>query len=460
METIRKKLNKLLVACSVAAVLLTMIFVNITIIHIFQDYMADVQNKRYERIVTYLEEEYEEKGQWSENTGIELMHEAYMSNYNLTLLDENNKVVWGMNPMDIRNKLHLENMKVEEQGVYTTNKFKLTNMDKIVGYVEVGQYTPLLMTEEDELFKLSINKSIALGGVISLVIITAASMYFSKPISAPIKNVANMSVKLSMGEFKEKSNIQTNIAEIVDLRNSMNILADKLNKQDMLRRRLISDMNHEIRTPLNVLQNNLEAMIDGVFPVTQERLVRLNDEIIRFGKLLDNLDKLKEFESESLKLNFKPINLYNLLENIYNDFLTQAENNGISLKLNKEDNDYLILGDMDKLSQVFINILNNAIKFTNESGDIFISIYKEHNKIKVEIKDTGIGIKEEDLPFIFERMYRGDKSRQQTVGSGLGLTIAKNILDVHSASIEVESKENYGSTFKITFNSIEIAWIN
>lgn len=457
MQSIRKRIGILLVSCSLAAIVLTMMIVNFTINDIFEDYMSDVQNNRYERIVSYLEEAYITDGEWKENSGIELMHEAYMSNYNLTLYDENDRVVWGMNPMDIRNKIHLEDMKVQEEGVYTTEKFGLKNNGKIVGYVEVGQYEPLLMTEEDVLFKSSINKSIALSGLISIFIVTLASIYFSKQFSAPIKEVSNMSVKLSEGDFKEKSNIKTDIKEIESLRNSINILAEKLNNQDMLRRRLISDINHEIRTPLHVLQNNFEAMIDGVFPITSERLSRLNDEIIRFGRLLDNLEKIKEFESESLKLNFKSINLYNMLEKLNNDFLFEAEAKNITLKLSKNEDNYFIMGDSDKLKQVFINLFNNAVKFTDNSGEISINIYKDNNKIFVTIKDNGTGIKKEDLPFIFERLYRGDKSRHETEGSGIGLTIVKDILDLHSASVEVESEEGKGTLFKIIFNELDLS---
>lgn len=458
MLTIRKKISILLVVCSLSAILLTMLGVNYTINSIFEDYMAHVQNKRYERIVSYLEEAYKRDRQWKEDSGIELMHEAYMSNYNLTLYDKNNMPVWGMNPMDVRNKIHLENMKVKDQGVYTTEKFVLKYSDEIVGYVEVGQYAPLLMAEEDVLFKSSINKSIVFSGIISILIITAASLYFSKQISSPIKEVAHMSVRLSKGEFKEKSNAPTDIVEIEDLRNSINILAEKLNNQNMLRRRLITDINHEIRTPLHVLQNNFEAMIDGVFPVTQERLSHLNYEIIRFGKLLDDLEKIKEFESESLKLNFKSINLFNMLENLYHDFQIEADNKNISLQLLKEDNhNYFILGDADKLKQVFINLVNNSIKFTDNDGEILISIHKDEKKIYIIIKDNGIGIKKEDLPFIFERLYRGDKSRHETEGSGIGLTIAKDILDLHSASIEVESHEGKGTLFRLIFNALNLS---
>lgn len=262
-----------------------------------------------------------------------------------------------------------------------------------------------------------------------------------------------MSVNLSKGEFDTKSSIRSNIEELENLRKSVNILAEKLKYQDSLRKRLVSDITHEIRTPLNVLQNNLEAMIDGVFPVSNERLNNLNEEVIRFGRLLNNLDVLKGFESESIKLNFETIFLNELIEETCKDFSKAAEDKKINLKYVYEHNkDFHITGDRDKLKQVFINLISNALKFTGEKGEISINLYSNDKNIIVEIKDNGSGIKKEDLPFIFERLYRGDKSRHQIEGSGLGLTIVKNILQLHYASIEAQSQEGQGATFKLYFN--------
>ena len=135
----------------------------------------------------------------------------------------------------------------------------------VVGFVDIGQYSSVLLSEEDVNFKDAINKSIVVSGVITLIIISFLSLYFSKQFSTPIREVAKMSVSLSQGNFDAKSDVKSNIEELEDLRKSVNILAEKLKYQDALRKRLVSDITHEIRTPLNVLQNNLEAMIDGVF---------------------------------------------------------------------------------------------------------------------------------------------------------------------------------------------------
>ncbi|EKO1914155.1 two-component sensor histidine kinase [Clostridium botulinum] len=449
MHTIRKRLSILFVICSVAGILLVTLFVNATINKKFDEYMVDVQDKRYERIVSYFEEVYKTQGKWTKNSGVELMHEAHMGNYCLTLLDINKKTIWGMNPNDIR----LNTMPVKDRGVYNTKTFEIKSEGKVVGYVDIGQYSSLLLSEEDISFKTSINKSIIASGILTLIIIIAISLYFSKQFSIPIKEVANLSVNLSKGDFDAKSSVESNIEELENLRESVNILAEKLKYQDSLRRRLVSDISHEIRTPLNVLQNNLEAMIDGVFPVTAERLNYLNEEVVRFGRLLNNLNVLKEFESESIKLNFEKIFLDELISDICSDFYAIAENKNIKLQYHIENyEDYSITGDRDKLKQVFINLLSNALKFTEDGGKVLIKLYTSDKNIVVEVKDNGVGIKKEDLPFIFERLYRGDKSRQQFEGNGIGLTIVKNILQLHYASIDLESEEGEGATFKIYFD--------
>ncbi|MFL0266668.1 sensor histidine kinase [Candidatus Clostridium radicumherbarum] len=452
MQTIRKKLSLLLVTCSIAAILLITLFVNITINNKFNQYMVDTQNNRYESIVSYFQELYKKDGKWTENSGIELMHEAYMGNYCLTLLDKNEKSIWGMNPNDIKNKLNLNTMPVKNNGVYNSKRFEIKVSNKIVGYVDIGQYSPVLLSEDDLNFKNSINNSIIVSGIITLLIIVIISLYFSRQFSNPIKEVAIMSESLSEGNFNAKSSAESNIKEIESLRNSINILAEKLKYQDMLRKRLVSDISHEIRTPLNVLQNNLEAMIDGLFPITTERLNYLNEEVIRFGRLLNNLNALKEFESESIKLNFEVIPLDELIQAIYLDFNMAAKNKNIILNYNVQPKkDYLITGDKDKLKQVFINLISNALKFTKSNGEVWINLYGDDEEVIVEVKDNGIGIKKEDLAFIFERLYRGDKSRHEIEGSGIGLTIVKNILQLHSAKIDVESEEGKGTTFKIYF---------
>lgn len=454
MQSIRRRLSFILIICTVTAVVLSALFVNTAMNSTFNKYMNDVQNQRYTRIVEYFQQIYKKDGKWNKNSGEELMHDAYMSNYCLTLLDENKNVVWGMNPSDIRNNLNIHPIMGTNsgKGVYTSKTFSIIVNRKTVGYAVVGQYNSILMTEQDINFRNSINNGIMLSALITIIITAILSIIISKQFSMPIKRVSDTSVQLSNGNYETRSDIKSSIVEINSLIKSINLLGEKLNNQSISRKRLVSDISHEIRTPLNVLQNNIEAMIDGIFPVTEDRLNSLNEEVIRFGKLLNNLSSLKRFEVEDSNLNFETLCLNNLVKEVCEDFKSFAKEKNVNIIFYSDAKQYLILGDKDKLKQVFINLISNAIKYNRSNGSVRVHINESENKVIVELKDTGIGIKKEDLPYIFERLYRADKSNQQLPGSGLGLSIVKKILSLHSAEIYVESEINKGSTFTLSFN--------
>lgn len=449
MHSIRRRLMYILVFCTIIAILLSACFVNLAVNDTFKKYISDNQEKRNERIIKYFEEIYKQDLGWTTDSGKELQHEGYMSNYCLTLLDQNKKEIWAMDPNEIK---AMQTDGGQEGGEYKTNTFEIRYNKEVVGYVTIGQYQPLLVSEEDTNFINSINKSIAFSVLLTIIVSIFMSIYFSKQFSGPIKSVSETSVKLSEGNYNSKAEVKSSVLEINNLIKSINILGDKLKHQDDLRKRLVSDISHEIRTPLNIFQNNLEAMIDGVLPINQERLNNLNDEVIRFGKLLNNLDVLKEFEEDKSNFNFNKVDVKEILENLCNDFRLTTKDKDITIHfLAKQNVNYEIQGNRDDLRQVFINILSNAVKFNKFGGEIFVNLKQEKEHLQVVIQDTGIGIKKEDLPFIFERLYRGDKSRNEIEGTGIGLTIVKNILLLHSAAIEVESEEGKGTKFIITF---------
>ena len=452
MQSIRRRLSIILVCTAILALLLSTLFVNITISRTFNKYLIETQNKRNIRIVRYLEEVYKKNGKWNENSGIEIMHEAYMSNYCLTLKEKNKKTIWGMDPNDLTQNPNVH-MHIKNEGVYTTNTFEIRTNNKIVGYVEIGQYAPILLSKEDVNFKISINESIILSVVLSILITILISMFISKQFSTPLSQISKISVYLSNGNYGERSHNKSNILELEDLRNSINALGEKLQHQDVLRKRLISDISHEIRTPLNILQNNFEAMIDGIFPVDNERLTYLNEEVIRFGKLIDNLNILKEVEAEETALSMEKIDLKYILSSVVNDFEVIAGNKELNMSLECSTcKPFNILGDGNKIKQVIINLLSNAVKFTPVQGEIKITLEETDEKVLLKIKDTGIGINKDDLPYIFERLYRGDKSRHEIEGTGIGLTIVKNILILHEAVIEVKSEEEKGCVVTVYFN--------
>lgn len=452
MHSIRTRLSLILILCSITAVILSTLFVNLAINSTFNKYLSNIQDKRDINIVEYFQQVYKSDRKWTTVSGTEMMHEAYMSNYCITLLDGNKNQVWGMSPTDIKEKTQMI-MHGKGDGVYASKTFDIKYNNSTVGYIMIGQYYPVILSEDDVNFKNSINKGIGIGSVITIIIVSFIGLTLSKQFSKPIVQVSDMAMDLSNGNYETRSEVKSKIIELNYLTGSINNLGDKLKEQDGLRKRLVSDISHELRTPLNVLQNNLEAMIDGIISVSSERLVSLNDEVIRFSKLLDKLHILKQFETDDIKFNQEDIFLDELVVGICKDFSIAAKEKNIELQYSIETGGkYLISGDLDKLKQVFINLMSNSIKFTGLYGKISIDMNENKEQIIVKIKDTGMGIKREDIPFIFERLYRGDKSRHEIQGSGLGLTMVKRILDLHLATINVESEDGKGTIFIVYFN--------
>lgn len=452
MQSIRRKLSSNLIICAVIAIFLSALFVNFTIVNSFRRYVEGNQEKRNMRIVDFLGETYKRDGKWSKNSGIELLHEAYMSNYCLTLMDNNKNIIWAMNPEDIRTKTHIKMMEGSSKGIYKTKDFDIVVDGKVVGYVTIGQYSSILLSQDDVNFKFAINKSIAISIMIAVIFTIIMSLIISKEFSIPIKEVSDTSISLSYGNYEARSNFKSDIVEIENLKESINDLGEKLKEQDTIRKRLVSDITHEIRTPLNILQNNLEAMIDGVYDITTERLEALNEEVIRFGRLLNSLNALKELDTAEMLVNRKVFSINELILSVIDDFSLAISNKEIKLDVMLEKGkSYFIEGDYDRLKQVFINLLSNSVKFTGKGGKINIELNENDSFVIFSLKDNGIGIRKEDLPFIFERLYRGDKSRNKIKGHGIGLTVVKKILELHDAHIDVKSSEGNGTIFKIYF---------
>ena len=282
-----------------------------------------------------------------------------------------------------------------------------------------------------------------------IIVVIAVSVFLSQKISKPIIVVSKMTDFIKMGGYDQKLEYESSIVEIDNLINSINELSRELYKMENMRKNLTSDLSHELRTPLTSIQTHLEAMIDGIWEPSKERLNSVNEEVIRLSHLVNQLKNLAKFDSYEDKLNLKNENLTQLIKNIIYNNESYALDKNIRIKYELEDVNANI--DKEKISQVIINLISNAIRYTNLNGEILIKLYKKSDFIKIIVKDNGIGIPEESLDYIFERFYRVDKSRcRNTGGTGVGLTICKSIVDLHKGKIEVKSKLNEGSEFIIT----------
>ncbi|MBU5594260.1 cell wall metabolism sensor histidine kinase WalK [Amphibacillus sp. MSJ-3] len=224
---------------------------------------------------------------------------------------------------------------------------------------------------------------------------------------------------------------------------------------DQLRETFIANVSHELRTPIALLQGYSEAIVDEVAETAEEQreLVQvIYDESQRMGRLVNELLDLTRLKSGHLDLNLDSYSINLLVEKVARKFSNRLNESNITFQYEIDKDVPIFECDYDRMEQVFTNLIDNAIKHTQDNGKITLNIYKENNRIIFMLKDTGTGIPKEDLPFIFERFYMADKSRTNVnkgkKGTGLGLAIVKQIIEAHHGTIGVQSKEGEGTTFK------------
>jgi two-component system sensor histidine kinase BaeS len=234
--------------------------------------------------------------------------------------------------------------------------------------------------------------------------------------------------------------------ELRGLARAFNSMLDRLRQNEVQRRQLLADVTHELRTPVAVLQGNLEAMADGVYPADAEHLGPLLEETRLLSRLIDDLRTRSLAESGVLELHREPTDLGVLAGEVVAAFRTQAESGGVDLRADVPDDVPLAEVDPLRLREVLINLTANALRHTPRGGEVRIAVAETAGELRFSVADTGTGITPEDLPHIFERFYKTADS----TGSGLGLAIARNLVLAHGGKIEAESAEGRGTAIRFS----------
>ena len=450
MISIRKQLFTIFLTVGCIMVLTTSLIVNVSIKKNFESYVQDNIKEASDKIVS-LVKELNDDGDLSSLTD-QSMIKNYLGDFVVTVLNPDRTYIWGESKEEIINELTNKYpngidkslFKQKEMPVYDEN-------NNIVAYVVIGYYPSDILSKNDLEFTRNVNSSIMWCSSMILMWFILAGLYVSRLFTYHIYGISRTSIALADGKLKARYPFKSKIKEIETLRHGMNYLGDKLERQDQIRKKLVSDISHEIRTPLHILQSNLEAMIDGIYPIDEEQMNVLYQEVVRFGKLLNNLNLLKDIEeSEDIK-ELIPIDINESIREVFDAFKIVAKEKEISYHIkDNETQSVMIMGDKDSLKQLWMNLLSNAFKFSDSKGQIRVWTYIEGNDCVVYVEDHGIGIAKEDLPYVFERMYRGDKSREKYQGSGIGLTMVKNIVDKHAGKVSVDSVEGKYTRIKVS----------
>jgi len=313
---------------------------------------------------------------------------------------------------------------------------------KRIGTMEVK----FLSHDRGLLFAQRSNRFLILSFLIMGGIAIFAGLFVSRRLTLPLKKLVVQTQAIRRGELGSRTEIASG-DELGKLSRAFNEMADDLELQESLRRKLIANVAHELRTPLAAMRAELEGMIDGVFPSDEDQLRSLYEETGRLRNMLDGIDDLTQAQASSLTLEKQQVALAGFLGNITERLRTRAGEKGVGISTEVGE-DTVAWADPDRLSQIVINLLENAIKATPEGGNVTIISALEDSSTFVEVKDSGKGISDEELPHIFERFFRGAGG-----GLGLGLTIVRELVDAHGGEIKVHSEIGKGTRVRVTLPS-------
>jgi two-component system OmpR family sensor kinase/two-component system sensor histidine kinase BaeS len=272
-------------------------------------------------------------------------------------------------------------------------------------------------------------------------------LVLSRGMSRPLVHLTEATREVADGDLNVR--VPTHYpGEAGELALAFNQMTEDLARADELRRNMTADVAHELRTPLSIIRGKLEGVLDGVYPATAEHLEPIVEETELLTRLVEDLRLLSHAEAGQLKLEKQPMNVIDLLRDARVNFGPQADDRGVMLALDLPAELPRVMADRRRIAQVLGNLLSNALRHTPEGGCVTLSATQDEEAITVTVADTGMGIRSEDMPYVFERFWRGDASRSRTSGgTGLGLAIAKQLVEMHGGAIGVDSTLGKGTVF-------------
>jgi two-component system sensor histidine kinase BaeS len=411
----------------------------------FRDYLEGEREDRVHWVIASVESAYEKKGGWDPGEMIDSTIWAFMLGLDLRLLDSDGAV-----RMDMDKALSSLPLLVQKRVLVLADRWDMGAGGKFVPYAlflrgeQIGRLeVRFLPPRKEALFIRRSNRFllvslIALGGV-ALVL----SVVFSRRLTLPIKELTAAASQISGGDLTSRVRPPGH-DELGELSKAFNRMAEALAVQESLRKKLTANVAHELRTPISAVRGELEGMIDGLIPADRENLQSLYDEIGRLRTILDGIEDLSQVEASSMALERREVELGPFLSAIVERYGGIFRDKGVALELECADG-LGVDADPDRLSQVMVNLLTNALKATPAGGSVRVEAGVAHGEVRISVADTGSGIRREDLPFVFERFYRASEG-----GLGIGLTIVKELVEAHGGTVEVQSEPGQGSTFTVS----------
>lgn len=423
------------------------------IIQDFEEYLDGEREDRIYRIMAGLEGSYEQCSGWIQEPLREDAVWALLLGYEIKILDAENreimsteKAIEQLPPLMRRRLTALTGFEADEQSPTKDSPFRnypLFLGGESIGSLEIRPVVSRGHQKKENIFMMRSNRFlvlviVVLGGVSLLV-----SFFYARRMTKPIKELTIAATKISEGNIRTRVPVRGN-DEISVLASTFNMMADTLEIQENLRRKLTSNIAHELRTPLTAMQGEIEGMLDGLISIDRERLVSLHEETNRLKHIIEGIEELTRAQASVLELRKRTFLLKPFLEALTGRFEKLFSDKGVQFEMSCPDPAQMH-ADPDKVSQIVMNLLSNALKATERGGHVRVRAGEKDESSFIEVSDTGTGIKAGDLTFVFERFYRASDG-----GLGLGLTIAKELAEAHGGRIDVWSEYGKGSTFLLT----------
>ena len=453
----RKKLFLSTLIIALITLTFSMLAVNLVFHQQFSDYLTKTNEATLEQLPTRLSSLYQSKGTWDPKSLDEISHTLPIGTV-VTLTDPSGKLIATLSNM-MEDMMHAQggmsmsmSMNMSSSSISSWKTKTLTVSGPLgtlaTAVVRYPASAPIL-NPQDVLFQSSVFRSLLFAGGLALLFGIILSYFTSRRLVAPLNRLTQAAERIGQGHLDERVGIQTK-DEIGQLALAFNAMVDNLNSQENLRKQFTADIAHELRTPLTSIKSYIEAFQDNVLPANQENLSSIHEEIDRLVDLSSDLKDLNVAEIGALTLAIEPVDLKHLMRKVIRSLQPLMQEKQLTLNWNAPPEHVTTTGDGRLLTRLFYNLVHNAYCYSNISGQITLSLSQTSDFSEIRIKNTGMGIPEEDLPFIFERFYRADKSRtRETGGTGIGLALVQQITALHQGTITVQSKVGQETEFII-----------